>query len=95
MNIVLLGAPGSGKGTLSQVLIDKYNFYQISTGDLIREIIKTDSPLGNELKKITSEGKLVSDEFVKQLVLNKIEELKISNKSIIFDGFPRNIDQAK
>lgn len=90
MNIIFIAPPAAGKGTQSELLCNKYNFVHISTGDLIRETIKNNSPLSEELKSITSQGKLVSDEFILELIKDKL-----NNADYIFDGFPRNVKQAK
>jgi adenylate kinase len=95
MNIILLGAPGAGKGTLAQALIDNYSFVQISTGDLIRAIVKTDSPMAGKLKAIMASGGLVDDATIKEIIASKIDEVSQRGKNIIFDGFPRTLDQAQ
>ena len=93
MKIVLLGPPGSGKGTQSKFLVNEHNFIQLSTGDLLREkVAKKDSSLGQEINVIMNNGDLVPDNIVIQLIVEKISELKKSN--LIFDGFPRNLNQA-
>jgi adenylate kinase len=94
MNIILLGAPGSGKGTLSQHLITNYNCVQISTGDLIRAEIKSGSELGNKIKAISAAGGLVDTQTVISMIENKVKQLQSDGKSIIFDGFPRTKEQA-
>lgn len=91
--IVLLGPPGCGKGTQSKLLVKNKNFFQLSTGDLLRqETNDKESVIGQEVKKIMEEGKLVPDEFVINIIVKKVFELKDNN--IIFDGFPRNLNQA-
>ena len=93
MKVVLLGPPGSGKGTQSKFLVEKHNFIQLSTGDLLREKVENkDSSLGKEINEIMNSGELVPDEIVIQLIVEKISEFK--TKNIIFDGFPRNLKQA-
>ena len=93
MKIVLLGPPGSGKGTQSKFLVNEHNFIQLSTGDLLREkVAKKDSSLGQEINVIMNNGDLVPDNIVIQLIVEKISELRKSN--LIFDGFPRNLNQA-
>ncbi len=93
MKVVLLGPPGSGKGTQSKFLVEKYDFKQLSTGDLLREsVAKKNSSLGLEISEIMNSGELVPDDIVIQLIVEKISQLK--NKKIIFDGFPRNLNQA-
>ena len=92
--IVLLGPPGCGKGTQSKLLVEKDNFVQLSTGDLLRsETSKSDSDLGKKVKHLMESGELVPDDIVIDIIINKVEEHK--NKSIVFDGFPRNLMQAE
>ena len=94
MNILFLGAPGCGKGTQSKILIKEYGIPQISTGDLLRDEIKTGSNLGKEFQEIMSSGKFVSDELVLSLVSKKITQDECK-PGFILDGYPRNISQAK
>ena len=94
MNIIIFGPPGAGKGTQSSCLVEKKKMYQLSTGDLLRAELKSESSLSQKLKKIMDAGKLVSDNIINDLIEKKISEPSIKN-NIIFDGFPRNIDQAK
>ena len=92
--IVLLGPPGCGKGTQSKLLVEKNNFVQLSTGDLLRsETSNSDSDLGKKVKYLMESGELVPDDIVIDIIMNKVEEHK--NKSIVFDGFPRNLKQAE
>ena len=92
--IVLLGPPGCGKGTQSKLLVEKDNFVQLSTGDLLRsETSNSDSDLGKKVKYLMESGELVPDDIVIDIIVNKVEEHK--NKSIVFDGFPRNLKQAE
>lgn len=91
--IIFLGPPGAGKGTQSQLLKERNNFIQISTGDLLREAVKNQTPLGLKAKEYMNEGKLVPDELIISLIEEKLKEYKDSN--IIFDGFPRTIPQAE
>ena len=92
--VVLLGPPGSGKGTQSKFLVEKFGFIQISTGDLLRDQVQQkDSLMGKEISEIMNNGELVPDEIVIKLIIGKITIFK--EKNIIFDGFPRNINQAK
>ena len=93
MKILFLGAPGCGKGTQSKKIIKKYNIPQISTGDLLREEIKSGSEIGEEIKNIMSTGQFVSDDLVVSLVSKKIDSPECGN-GFILDGFPRNISQA-
>jgi len=94
MNILFLGAPGCGKGTQSKILIEKYGIPQISTGDLLREEMGSESDLGEKLKNIMAKGEFVDDELVLSLVSKKIESIECNN-GFILDGFPRNLSQAK
>ena len=92
--IVLLGPPGCGKGTQSKLSVEKNNFVQLSTGELLRdETSKADSSLGKKLKKLMESGELVPDKVVIDIIVKKVEENE--KQSIIFDGFPRNLNQAK
>ena len=92
--IVLLGPPGCGKGTQSKLLVEKDNFVQLSTGDLLRsETSNSDSDLGKKVKYLMESGELVPDKIVIDIIIKKVEEHK--NKSIVFDGFPRNLKQAE
>ena len=93
MKVVLLGPPGSGKGTQSKFLVDEHGFVQLSTGDLLREkVASKNSSLGQEISRIMNSGDLVPDNIVIKLIVEKISDLKNSN--VIFDGFPRNLNQA-
>ena len=94
MNIILFGPPGAGKGTQAQLIVKKHNYFQLSTGDLLRNEIKKKTKLGNQIEKIIFKGNFVSDEVVNELILQKVSNLKYRDK-IIFDGYPRTIDQAK
>jgi adenylate kinase len=93
MKIILLGPNGAGKGTYSSYLIKKYGYSVISTGDLIRDEIKSDSELGNSIKTIVSSGGLVDDNIVNRLIINKLQNLQSDN--IIFDGYPRTVQQGE
>ena len=91
MNIILIAPPAAGKGTQSELICNKYDIEHISTGDLIRAVINSNSEKSIELKKTIEQGKLVSDEFVLDLIKDEIKD----GKSYIFDGFPRTVNQAK
>jgi adenylate kinase len=93
MRIILLGAPGAGKGTQAQFLMGKYDIPQISTGDMLRAAIKAGTDLGLAAKKVMDEGKLVSDELIIGLVKERISEADCEN-GFLLDGFPRTIPQA-
>ncbi len=94
LNIVLFGPPGSGKGTQSEKVIEKYGLVHISTGDLLREEVAAQTELGKQAKVIMDKGELVSDKIVIGMIRNKIEEQK-DGEGFIFDGFPRTVDQAR
>ena len=93
MNIILFGPPGAGKGTQAQFIVKKHNYFQLSTGDLLRNEVKQKTSLGTEIEKLISNGEFVSDEKVKKLLRQSIENLKFRDR-IIFDGYPRNVKQA-
>ena len=94
MNVILFGPPGAGKGTQAQFVVKKHNYFQLSTGNLLREEVKLNTTLGKEIEKLISNGKFVSDEIVNALLRQSINNLKFRDR-IIFDGYPRNVDQAK
>jgi adenylate kinase len=94
MRIILLGAPGSGKGTQSQKLMDAYGVPQISTGDLLREAVAKGTALGLRAKTAMDAGKLVDDEIVLGMIRERLARPDAS-KGFILDGFPRNIAQAE
>ena len=93
MNLVIFGPPGAGKGTQSKFIANKYNLYQLSTGDLLREEINNKTKLGLEISSIMNAGELVSDKIVGNLIEKFISNEKYKNK-IIFDGYPRTLNQA-
>ena len=93
MRIILLGAPGAGKGTQAQFITEKYKIPQISTGDMLRAAVKAQSPLGVEAKKVMDAGQLVSDEIIIGLVKARIAQADCVN-GFLLDGFPRTIPQA-
>ena len=93
MNIILFGPPGAGKGTQAQLIVKKHNYFQLSTGQLLRNETKQKTALGNEIEKLISNGKFVSDEIVDTLLKQSITNLKFRDR-IIFDGYPRNVQQA-
>ena len=93
MRIILLGAPGAGKGTQAQFLMGKFGIPQISTGDMLRSAIEAGTELGLAAKQVMSEGKLVSDELIIGLVKERIAQPDCA-KGFLLDGFPRTIPQA-
>jgi adenylate kinase len=94
MNIIIFGPPGAGKGTQSNFIVKKYNLFQLSTGEFLREEIKNKSELGQKIVSIVNSGSLVSDEIVSKLIEKIISKIEYKNR-IIFDGYPRNITQAE
>ena len=94
MNIILFGPPGAGKGTQAQFIVKKHNYFQLSTGNLLREEVRLKTPLGIEVEKLISNGKFASDKTVNTLLRQSITNLKFRDR-IIFDGYPRNVEQAK
>ncbi len=93
MRIILLGAPGAGKGTQAQYITEKYGIPQISTGDMLRAAVKAGTPLGIKAKEVMDAGQLVSDEIIIGLVKERIAQDDCAN-GFLFDGFPRTIPQA-
>ena len=94
MNLVIFGPPGAGKGTQSNLIVKKFQLYQVSTGELLRDEIKKNSKLGNEISSIINAGNLVSDTIVGNLIEKFISNENYKNR-LIFDGYPRNLAQAK
>jgi adenylate kinase len=93
MRIILLGAPGAGKGTQAQFICEKYDIPQISTGDMLRAAVKAGTPLGVQAKEIMDQGGLVSDDIIIGLIKERIKDADCAN-GCLFDGFPRTIPQA-
>ena len=94
MNIILFGPPGAGKGTQSKYLVHKLNNFQVSTGDILREEIKKNSNIGQQITSNMNEGKFVSDEIVNSLIEKLMLDPRKKDK-LIFDGYPRSLSQAK
>lgn len=93
-NIILIAAPGAGKGTLSKDLRDKYNYVHISTGDLLREAASKGDELGNKIHEMQTKGMLVPDEIVLEALKNRLQKDDCSN-GYILDGYPRTVKQAE
>ncbi|HHQ69531.1 MAG TPA: adenylate kinase [Halothiobacillaceae bacterium] len=94
MRIVLLGAPGSGKGTQARQLVEHFGVVQISTGDLLRQAVADNTELGQKAKKAMDNGELVSDDIVLSMIKDRLQQPDTDN-GVILDGFPRNLAQAK
>ena len=94
MRIILLGAPGAGKGTQAHFICEEYKMPQISTGDMLRAAVKGKTELGMQVEAVMSSGGLVTDEIIIELVKGRITEEDCAN-GFLFDGFPRTIPQAE
>ena len=94
MNVVIFGPPGAGKGTQALNIVKKYNLYQVSTGDLLRNEVKNKSDVGKVIENIISKGDFATDEIVNDLIKKVIFDPNKKNK-LIFDGYPRSLSQAE
>ena len=94
MNIVIFGPPGAGKGTQSNIIVEKFNLHQLSTGELLRKEIKDNTKLGQEISSIIKDGNLVSDKIAGDIIEKHLSN-KVYKNRLIFDGYPRNLIQAK
>lgn len=95
LNVVLFGAPGSGKGTQSAKLIDEYGLYHISTGEVLRDHIKRGTELGKTADKYISKGNLIPDDLMVEILESVLENEAEGKNGVVFDGFPRTIPQAE
>jgi len=93
VNIVLIGAPGSGKGTQSAYIVEKYGLHHVSTGEMLREYAQQDNELARRLNAMMSEGRLIPDDLMNELLTDKIIRMEVKN-GFLFDGFPRTPQQA-
>ncbi|MBR1631601.1 MAG: adenylate kinase [Paludibacteraceae bacterium] len=95
LNIIMCGAPGSGKGTQSQLMVNKYRLAHLSTGDLLRHEVATGSELGRMIESYTSKGNLIPDELMVSILAKHIDSLPSDTPGLILDGFPRTVAQAE
>ena len=95
LNVVIFGAPGSGKGTQSELIIKKYGLFHISTGDVLRGEMKADTPLGRTAKEYIEKGQLVPDSLIIEMLAGVLDSNPQTKEGVIFDGFPRTIPQAE
>lgn len=95
MNLVIFGAPGCGKGTQSERLIDRYGFYHISTGEVLRDLIARGTELGKIADSYISKGNLIPDDLIIKILAELLDSPEVQGKNIIFDGFPRTVNQAR
>ncbi|PZW01627.1 adenylate kinase [Metamycoplasma auris] len=94
-NLIFMGPPGAGKGSISKLMVEKFGYFQLSTGDMFRQEIKNETELGKKIKDILDSGKYVDDSITNQLVESRLSNLVQSNTPFILDGFPRTLDQAE
>ena len=95
MLLIFLGAPGSGKGTISNLMVDEHGYKHISTGDIFRKVVSEGKELGLKIKEIIDNGQLVDDTLTWEVAKVALSELNLEEDNIILDGYPRNIHQAK
>lgn len=94
INVLLFGAPGSGKGTISELLVNNYGFVHISPGNLLREEVRNQTPLGLQCASIMSTGNLIPDELVVDIVCSRLTKPEVYTRGVLLDGFPRTLRQA-
>lgn len=95
MIYIFLGAPGTGKGTVSYLLNKKNNYKHISTGNIFRDLVKKNTKLGKKVREILKKGELINNELTFKVLLEEIEKYNLKKENIILDGYPRNIEQAE
>jgi len=95
LNVILCGAPGSGKGTQSELIVEKYGLQHLSTGDVLRKEIKSGSELGKEIDVLISKGNLVPDHKMIHIIAHYLDSLPGDCKGVVFDGYPRTVEQAE
>ncbi|AZZ65574.1 adenylate kinase [Metamycoplasma phocicerebrale] len=93
-NLIFIGAPGAGKGSIASLIVKEFGYFQLSTGDMFRQEIKNKTELGLKIKNILDSGKYVDDSITNELVKKRLSDLVKNKKPFILDGFPRTIDQA-
>ena len=94
MNVIIFGPPGAGKGTQATNIVKKFNLYQVSTGDLLRDEVKNQTQIGKDIENIISKGDFATDEIVNELIKNIVFD-PIKKNKLIFDGYPRSLSQAE
>jgi len=95
INIILLGAPGAGKGTQAELIVKEWGMKHVSTGEIFRSEMKSGTDLGKKIKTVMESGNLVSDDIVLEVIKNYVNKNKSSVKGFLFDGFPRTVPQAE
>jgi adenylate kinase len=95
LHIIICGAPGSGKGTQSDLIVDKFNFKHLSTGELLRQEIDKKTPVGIFAEQYISQGQLVPDDMIVEMLGNEIDKISGKYEGLILDGFPRTVSQAE
>lgn len=93
MNLLIIGAPGAGKGTMSELILNEYNLIHISTGDMLREAVKNETVVGLKAQEYMNKGELVPDEVIHDIIVERLSKDDIDN-GFLFDGYPRTINQA-
>jgi adenylate kinase len=94
VNVIIFGPPGAGKGTQANNIVKKFNLYQVSTGDLLRDEVKNQTQIGKDIENIISKGDFATDEIVNELIKNIVFD-PIKKNKLIFDGYPRSLSQAE